>query len=445
MIFIDFIRNLFSNGKKNVNIISKDFNKFAGDTNPLEVALYCNKEPLINKIIRFNVNSKDYNRSTDNDGIARLNINLPAGEYKVKLYFDGDDEYNNTNSVINVTVKDNLKFTRMEGTDIIMSKNDGTKYQCAVYDENNNRLDCDVTINVNGKNYNRSTDSEGLAKLNINLPVGDYKIIANYHGSSVYKPSIVTNTLHINPEKSEETRNHFGYWVFGKDMLNTNLQDLKNNGVTDLFLNYYAFETHGESKVLLWIKEAKNIGINIHIWMQSFYDGEWHNPKETDLNYKIEEARKYASLSDVYGIHLDYLRYPGNAYKTSGGTEAVTQFVKDVKNVIGSKFLSCAVMPEQTDEYYYGQDIGELGKLCDAILPMQYKGNYGAGTSWLASTTQLFSSQATVWSGLQSYKSDDDASVLSGDELRNDVQTCLDNGASGVIIFRYGLSSNIKF
>ena len=33
------------------------------------------------------------------------------------------------------------------------------------------------------------------------------------------------------------TIKHFGYWVFGKDMLNVNLNNLKDNGVTDLFLN----------------------------------------------------------------------------------------------------------------------------------------------------------------------------------------------------------------
>ena len=46
---------------------------------------------------------------------------------------------------------------------------------------------------------------------------------------------------------------NFGYWVFGRDMLNVNLTTLKNNGVTDIFLNYYAFETHGESIISVFI------------------------------------------------------------------------------------------------------------------------------------------------------------------------------------------------
>ena len=52
---------------------------------------------------------------------------------------------------------------------------------------------------------------------------------------------------------------NFGYWVFGRDMNNVNLETLKNNGVTDIFLNYYAFEAHSESKVLSWIEKANII------------------------------------------------------------------------------------------------------------------------------------------------------------------------------------------
>lgn len=238
---------------------------------------------------------------------------------------------------------------------------------------------------------------------------------------------------------------HFGYWVFGKDMESVNLKTLKNNGVTDIFLNFYAFTVHGESKVLSWIKSAKDNKIDVHIWMQCFYDGEWRNPKTTDLTSKLKEAKKYANLSGVKGVHLDYLRYPGNAHKTEGGADAITNFVKKVRSQNPNTFLTCAIMPEDNGKYYYGQDIDALGKIVDAVLPMQYKGNYSAGTNWLASTTKLFSSKATVWSGLQTYKSDDDTTKLSSSELINDVKTCLNNGAKGGILFRYGISPDVNF
>ena len=39
----------------------------------------------------------------------------------------------------------------------------------------------------------------------------------------------------------------------------------------------------------------------------------------------------------------------------------------------------------------------------------------------------------------------DDSTLLSEDELKQDVKTCIENGAKGVVIFRYGLSKNIDF
>lgn len=238
---------------------------------------------------------------------------------------------------------------------------------------------------------------------------------------------------------------HFGYWVFGKDMESVNLKTLKNNGVTDIFLNFYVFTTYSKSKVLSWIKEANNNKIDVHIWIQCFYDGEWHNPKTTDLTNKLKEIKKYANLTGVKGVHLDYLRYPGNAYKTNGGADAITNFVKKVRSQNPNTFLSCAIMPETDGKYYYGQDITALGKIVDAVLPMQYKGNYNADTNWLSTTTKHFSKNAVIWSGLQTYKSDNDVTVLSTNELLTDAKACLKAGAQGVILFRYGIVSNINF
>jgi len=238
---------------------------------------------------------------------------------------------------------------------------------------------------------------------------------------------------------------NYGYYIFGKDMLNADLNTLKKNGVTDLFLNYYAFTVHGESKVKNWINAAKKQGMNVHIWMQCFYDGSWHNPKTTDLTAKLKEAQKYANTTGVYGVHLDYLRYPGNAYQTGGGADAITNFVKTVRKQNPKTFLSCAVMPETDCKKYYGQDIDALTKTVDVIIPMQYKGNYNAGADWLKSTTKLFTSKATVWSALQSYKSDNNPTPLTVSELEKDIKICIDNKSKGVLLFRYGLSPQMKF
>ena len=239
---------------------------------------------------------------------------------------------------------------------------------------------------------------------------------------------------------------HFGYWVFGSDMNKVNLTTLKKNGVTDLFLNYYAFEAHGETKVKTWIKKAKAQNINVHIWVQCFYNGKWINPATASLTSKLNEIKKYTKIDGVYGIHLDYLRYPGNAYKTTNGATAITNFVKKVRSQNPKIFLSCAVMPEKETKKYYGQDITALAKTVDCIVPMQYKGNYKSNTTWLKEITKFFlDSKATIWSGFQGYKSDNDTTLLSSNELLTDAKACLNSGAKGIVLFRYGMSATINY
>ena len=106
-------------------------------------------------------------------------------------------------------------------------------------------------------------------------------------------------------------------------------------------------------------------------------------------------------------------------------------------------------MPEPSAmTYYYAQDISTMGKYLDAIIPMVYKGNYNSGTSWIKWVTQTFAKQskkAKIWTGLQSYYSDDNWNTLPANELLGDSRAAISGGADGIILFRYGLFSNINF
>lgn len=432
--FLDFIKGLFSNGKENPRIIVQDLNKIYKSSEPLEIGLYNKDIPLSNKAINIEINDVSYKRITDENGVAKLNINLGVGKYKASVKFDETEEFNSATAYANVYV--NPKITT---SDLIMEYKDGSKFKAVLKDNDNNAIsNASVKIKINGVEYTRVTDGNGEASLSINLDPNTYKVETKINNITIM------NQVIVNPAKLKKENKHFGYWIFGRDMYNVNIDDFKKQGVTDVFLNYYAIKTYGTDKVRAWIEQMKPI--NVHIWMQCFYDGEWHNPKTTDLTYKIEEAKSYANIEGVAGVHLDYLRYPGTAYKTNGGTEAITEFVRKVRNNVGNDIkLSCAIMPEDSGKYYYGQDITELGKILDFIAPMQYKGNYNAGTQWLRSTTQNLSKQAKVWSGLQAYKSDNDTTLLTQNEVENDIKICLDNGADGVLLFRYGLSANPNF
>lgn len=432
--FLDFIKNFFHNNKIHTRITTTDLVKIKGSADALECYL-SDKDgnKISDKSVIININNVPYERKTDANGIARLNINLNVGKYKATFTFKGDEEYNKSTAHTDVYVN-----PKINTSDLKMEYKDGSKFIATLLDNDNNIIsNTKVTFKINGQEYQRTTNDKGEASLNINLNVGEYKIETKIN--NITKTNIIT----INEAKPISNK-HFGYWVFGKDMYNVDLNVLKEKGVTDIFLNYYATKIYGNDKITEWIEQASPI--NVHIWMQCFYDGAWHNPVDMDLSSKINEAKEYTNINGVKGIHLDYLRYPGNAYKTNNSTETITDFVQKVRNELPKDIkLSCAVMPENETKRYYGQDIEALGKILDFIIPMQYKGNYNAGTKWLATTTKEFSTLANIWSGIQSYKSDDDTTTLSEEELQNDIQTCLDNGAKGVLLFRYGLSVPIDF
>jgi len=48
-------------------------------------------DELSNAIITFNINGVFYNRTTDNNGIARLNINLIQGKYIITPSYDSSN------------------------------------------------------------------------------------------------------------------------------------------------------------------------------------------------------------------------------------------------------------------------------------------------------------------------------------------------------------------
>ncbi|MBQ9025005.1 MAG: hypothetical protein IJ104_01295 [Methanobrevibacter sp.] len=249
----------------------------------------------------------------------------------------------------------------------------------------------------------------------------------------------------------------YGYWIWAEDMNDVDFDKLSENGVKYIFLNSFAFTEYGQRDVLDWIKQANEHGIEVHVWMQIFNTGSWISPLKNGtpdtqyFNYKIEEAKYYASLDEVSGIQIDYIRFEGNAYEYENGTKAINQFVenfsKSVREVNPDLTLTATVMPEaDKDEYYYGQDIPTISKYVDAIVPMIYKGNYNQNSTWIENTTEWFvnnSGDAEVWCGLQTYESDTNITDLPANELVKDADKCFKGGCDKVIFFRWGMNEEL--
>lgn len=407
---------------------------------------------LTNQDVIFTIKGIDYKRVTDSDGKVNLTINLGSiGVYDVGLAYVGNNSFSSVSTNVTVVVNG----TVIKGTDTEIIEKSGDSYIIFLYDVYGDPIpNKKVTITINGVSYNRTTNSVGQASVNINLTSGKYAVIYSFSGDSQYPSSSGSSLLTVIEEPEVVIANNSNaVWLFGSNMYNADLAKLASNGIGNIFLNFYAVESYGASAVESWIAKASQYGIAVHIWMQTFFvDGSWVNPTTASSSFLqsiIDDAVRYASLKSIAGIHLDYLRFPGTAYKYSGASDAITSLVADlvsaVKKVNPNIIVSGAVMPETTSNiYYYGQDIPALGKYLDVIVPMVYKGNYEQGPSWITSVTQWFKSNsgnAQVWIGLQSYASDTNVVMLSSTALKTDAQAAFDGGALGVAFFRYALTN----
>lgn len=423
------------------------------------VHLTSNGTPLENKPVKILLNNVEYNPITDSAGKASINFKLKSGNYNVLFSFAGDDTYCESNGTASITVKSNI-VTFIDVADKDINYREGSKsiFQIKLVDINGNPVNGQIIIiNVDGKTYYAQTNSNGLATFYLNLKKGIHTVEYSFSGGNNYVSSSGTFNLNVKSKLSKG----YGYWVNKWDMRKVNLKKLSKLGTKHIFLAHTAVDLYGSAKVVKWINKAHKYRIKVHLWIAVFYkNGKFVHPanKKGVYNYKymdkmINNALKYASLKGLDGIHFDYVRYGGNAYKYKNAVNAINYFIKkasvSIHNLKSEMIVSAAVMPEPNSmAYHYGQDVSTMSKYMDVVIPMIYKGNYHAKSSWIKKITKKFTKQtngAKIWAGLQSYKSDRHVKKLSYSALFKDVKNAKKGGATGVVLFRWGLSKFINF
>ena len=144
--------------------------------------------PLSNKTIKFKLNGHTYNRTTDENGTASMDIKFISGTYDISAIFEGDDEYpaSYTNNTLTV-------MATVEADDLEKMFRNATPFEATIVDNEGNPLVGEtVTFNINGIMYRKTTDDKGTARLDINLPAGEYTITALNPSTGEQKSNIVS-------------------------------------------------------------------------------------------------------------------------------------------------------------------------------------------------------------------------------------------------------------
>ena len=438
-------------------ITASNYVAYIGAKNKYSVKLTVGGLPLVGREVTFTINGKTYVKTTNSKGNAKLSIKLPKGTYKIKYSYAGEDNIKKVSGTSTIKVKKGVPVKITKYYSKIYRNKKAGKFKIKLTDVRGDILaGKKVKFTVNKKTYTKKTNKKGIATLKIKLKTGSYKVKVKFLKDSTYNKASKKYSIKVKPKQA---RNN-GFWLLSTDMKSVNFNSLQKYGTKHIFLNSKAIERFGKSYVESWVKEAKSHGIKVHLWMQVFYKSNtWQNPIKNGkidyslINTKVKEAKSLAKVKGISGVHFDYIRFPGNAYKYDGAIKAVNYFTKKASNAVHKVnkkiIVSAAVMPEPSSmKKYYAQDIPTMSKYLDVIVPMVYKGNYHAGDAWIKQVTKTFikqSKKAKIWTGLQTYKSDSSLNKLSAKELMGDADAAALGGAYGVIMFRYGLLNFINF
>ena len=179
----------------NPSIIADDLVKmYKNDTKFSAKFLGSDGKVLANTTVKFNINGVLYTRTTNNDGVGSLAINLRPGEYVLTAYNPVTGEQQG----FNITVK-SLIVTQ----DLTKYYMNASSFQATIYDKNGSlAVGKNVTFNINGVFYTRTADENGVASLAINLRPGEYIITTIYEeldigNNVVVLPTLVTSDLNM--------------------------------------------------------------------------------------------------------------------------------------------------------------------------------------------------------------------------------------------------------
>lgn len=145
---------------------------------------YCAKfldgcgSPLVNASVTFNINGVFYKKQTDDNGMARLNIDLFPGEYILTaIHLNGEEKAN----IIKV-------LTTISAEDISLIENKSGVFVLKTHDGARN-----VSITIDGVEYIVQTDDGGVATLNVSLSKGNHAVLSKNLNSG----EEIFNTIYV--------------------------------------------------------------------------------------------------------------------------------------------------------------------------------------------------------------------------------------------------------
>ena len=253
--------------------------KVYGTVAPLIAKLSYDGNILADKQIIFTINGVDYTRTTDSNGEVSLNINLEPGSYPCTVKSVSTDVLNQVTKSVTVTVTQLQSTPTLTVSNLTKKWGNDTPLNANLSVNGEALVNREITFNINGTNYKRTTDKQGNVSLPINLNPGTYSCKVTKPQETYYKGVTKTVTITIqkatpkvyadNLEKKFRKENPFSVYVEDKDgqaLQNESIQ-LSINGIT------YSRITNENGVASLNINlNPGTYGINIIAVENAFYE-----------------------------------------------------------------------------------------------------------------------------------------------------------------------------
>ena len=142
---------------------------------------------LANKKVVLTYNGKTYKKTTNAKGVASLKITTTPGKsYKFAYKYAGSSYYGASSGSLSLRTK---LATTLAGSSSTIIK--GNKYKVTLKDSGGKAIAKErIVFTYNGKTYNKTTDSKGVASLTIkSAPGKTYKLSYKYAGNYKYNKS----------------------------------------------------------------------------------------------------------------------------------------------------------------------------------------------------------------------------------------------------------------
>ncbi|RAP43712.1 MAG: hypothetical protein BZ136_09430 [Methanosphaera sp. rholeuAM74] len=202
---VSIIGNIFNDGRINttITISSNNTNPMVTDKIKFTFTLKDqSSQSISNQKILVNIADRQYNLTTNTNGIATLDYTLAkVGTQAITAVYNGSTEYGPSNTTLNFTV--NKKDTTITINDIPDTQYSDRVTITGGFTRSTGEAikNATIVLTINGANYhyNTKTDVNGNYALNLTTnKLGTNNVTATFNGNSVYNSASTTKTFTVN-------------------------------------------------------------------------------------------------------------------------------------------------------------------------------------------------------------------------------------------------------